>query len=106
MSWVFLLAAIGFEIAATMGLRASEGFRKKTWAPVVIGGYIVSFVFLSLALRNGIAVGVAYGIWSATGIALTAVIARIAFNDPLTRTMAAGIALIATGVLMVELGTH
>jgi small multidrug resistance pump len=50
------------------------------------------------------AVGVAYGVWAASGIALTAVIARVAFGEPLTRTMGAGIALVALGVLLVELG--
>lgn len=106
MSWVFLAAAIGFEVTATMALRASEGFRKRAWAPVVVGGYVTCFVFLSLTLRHGMSVGVAYGVWSAVGIALTAVIARIAFKEPLTATMTAGIVLIAVGVLLVELGAE
>jgi small multidrug resistance pump len=106
MSWVYLAAAIAFEVTATMALRASEGLRNKAWAPLIVGGYVICFVFLSLALRNGMAVGVAYGVWSAAGIALTAVIARIAFREPLTATMTAGIALIAAGVLLVELGAH
>ena len=72
----------------------------------VIGGYLVSFTLFSVALRHGIPVGVAYGIWSATGIALAAVLARIIFQEALTRTMMAGIGLIAAGVLLVELGGH
>ncbi|MCX4391199.1 multidrug efflux SMR transporter [Micromonospora peucetia] len=106
MSWVFLAAAIAFEITATMALRASEGLRNKAWAPVVVGGYVTCFVFLSLALRNGMAVGVAYGIWAAAGIALTAIIARLVFRDPLTKVMMLGIGLIAAGVLLVELGAQ
>lgn len=106
MSWVFLTAAIAFEIAATMALRASDGLRKKSWAPVILGGYVICFVFLSLALRAGMAVGVAYGIWAAAGIALTAIIARVAFQDPLTKVMGLGIALIAVGVLLVEFGAQ
>ncbi len=51
-------------------------------------------------------VGVAYGVWSAVGIALTALLARAVFGDPLTRTTALGLALIAAGVLLVELGAH
>jgi small multidrug resistance pump len=106
MSWVFLTAAIGFEVTATMALRASEGLRKRAWAPVVVGGYLVCFIFLSLALRSGMAVGVAYGVWAAAGIALTAIIARIIFRESLTRTMIAGIVLITVGVLLVELGAR
>ena len=60
MSWVYLAAAIVFEVTATMALRASEGLRNKAWAPLILGGYVICFVFLSLALRNGMALGVAY----------------------------------------------
>lgn len=106
MSWLALIAAIVIEVSATMAFRASEGLRKKAWAPAIIGGYLASFTLLSVALRHGIAVGVAYGIWSATGIALAAILARVIFKEPLTRVMIAGIALIAVGVLLVELGAH
>ncbi|MEH1100148.1 DMT family transporter [Micromonospora sp. CPCC 205561] len=106
MSWIFLAAAIASEVTATMALRASEGLRRKAWAPVVVGGYVTCFVLLSLALRGGMPVGVAYGIWAATGIALTAVVARLVFGDPLTRVMTLGIGLIAAGVLLVELGAQ
>ena len=48
--------------------------------------------------------GVAYGIWSAGGVAVTAIASRLLFGEPLTRTMVVGIALIMTGVLLVEIG--
>jgi len=105
-SWVFLAGAILCEVAATASLRASDGGRKRRWLPVVLGGYLISFTCLSFSLRAGMPIGVAYGVWSAIGVALTAVLARAIFGDPLTRTMMAGIALIAAGVLLVELGAH
>lgn len=104
MSWLYLSLAIAFEIAGTMALRVSEGLRDKRWAPAVIGGYTISFALLALSLRAGMPLGVAYGIWAAVGIALTAIIGRMAFRDPLTRTMGSGIALISVGVLLVEMG--
>lgn len=104
--WLALIAAIIIEVCATMAFRASAGLRKKAWAPAIIGGYVASFFLLSVALRHGIAVGVAYGIWSATGIALAAILGRVLFQEPLTRVMVAGIALIAVAVLLVELGAH
>ncbi|GLZ00219.1 multidrug efflux SMR transporter [Actinoplanes sp. NBRC 103695] len=106
MTWVYLSFAIALEIAATMALRASDGFRRLAWVGVSIAGYVVSFVLLSLALSGGIALGVAYGVWSAVGIAGTAIIARFAFKEPLNRTMIGGIALVMAGVLLVELGSH
>ncbi|MEQ4567257.1 SMR family transporter [Paenarthrobacter sp. CAP02] len=101
MSWVFLSLAIVTEASATMSLRASEGLKKKLWLIPIVAGYISAFVFLSLALSEGIALGVGYGIWVACGVALTAVSARIFFNEPLT---AVGIMLIGAGVLVVEIG--
>lgn len=106
MSWLFLAGAIAFEVAATAVLRLSDGGRVRRWIPVVGAGYLVSFGFLSLTLRAGLPVGVAYGVWSAVGVALTALLARAVFGDPLTRTVLAGIVLIAGGVLLVELGAH
>lgn len=106
MTWVFLAGAILSEVAATMSLRASDGLTRRAWIAPVAGGYLLAFVLLSLALSEGLALGVAYGIWAASGVALTAVLARLIFAEPLTRTMAAGILLISAGVLIVELGAN
>lgn len=106
MSWAYLMGAIGFEVTGTMFLRASEGLRNKRWLPAIIGCYVVSFGCLSLALSAGMGIGVAYGIWSAIGISLTAVIARVLFRDALTPKMGVGITVIAVGVLLVEFGAH
>jgi hypothetical protein len=54
--------------------------------------------------RAGVRPGLAYGMWAASGVALTAVGARVFFKDGLTKRMGAGIALIAVGVLLIELG--
>lgn len=103
MMWVALTCAIALEVFATLSLRASEGFTKKVWiAPMVIG-YLASFVLLYFTLSLGMPVGIAYGIWTACGVALVAVFARFLFSEPLTLTMIGGIALIIGGVLVIEL---
>ncbi|MBT2587133.1 multidrug efflux SMR transporter [Arthrobacter sp. ISL-95] len=104
MSWVFLSLAIATEVGATVSLRASEGLKKKLWLIPIVVGYICAFVFLSMALAEGLALGVAYGIWVACGVALTAISARVFFKEPLTPLMAFGILLIGAGVLVVEIG--
>ncbi|MBI3216770.1 MAG: multidrug efflux SMR transporter [Mycobacterium sp.] len=101
--WLALLGAILVEVAATLAMRASDGFRRKIWLVPVIGGYLASFVLLSVSLSLGMPVGIAYGIWSACGVALVAVLAKFLFAEPLTAMMGAGIALIIAGVLMIEL---
>lgn len=72
----------------------------------MIPGYAASFVFLTLVLRAGVPVGVAYGFWGACGTALTAVFAAAIFGDPFTLPIVIGILLIVAGVLLVEFGSH
>ena len=104
MTILFLIGASLSEVGATMSLRASQGFAKRIWIIPITIGYLSAFGLLTLALAKGLALGVAYGVWTASGIALTAVLARIIFKEPLTNTMTTGIGLIAAGVLIVELG--
>lgn len=103
MMWLALSAAIIIEVAATLALRASDGFRRKRWIAPVLCGYVTSLYLLWLALSMGMPVGVAYGIWTACGVALVAIVARFLFNDPLTLKMALGITFIVSGVLAIEL---
>jgi small multidrug resistance pump len=102
--WALLFAAIAVEVAATLSLRASQDH--SAWLAVVAAGYICSFVLLTMVLRAGMAVGVAYGIWGACGTAATAVLAATIFGDPFTWPIAAGIVLIIGGVLLVEFGSR
>jgi small multidrug resistance pump len=103
MMWLVLALAIGVEVFATLGLRASDGFRKRAWIAPVVAGYLASFYLLWLTLKLGMPVGIAYGVWTACGVALIAVIARYVFGDPLTVKMLIGIAFIIAGVLTIEL---
>lgn len=106
MSWVFLAGAIMSEVAATMALRASDGFRHKVWILPVAAGYLAAFILLGLSLHAGMPVGVAYGTWAALGIASTVILARLIFHEPLTGRMSLGILLIILGVAAVEIGAY
>ena len=103
MSWAALAGAILLEVFSTLGLRASEGFRNKKWIAPVLIGYLGSFAMLSFTLSLGMPVGIAYGIWTACGVALVAILGRVLFAEPLTRQMLAGIALIIVGVVVIEM---
>ena len=102
--WALLAGAIVTEVIATLSLRAFQD--QRLWMILVIAGYTTSFFLLTRVLRAGVPVGVAYGIWGASGTAATAVIASIIFGDPFTVPIVAGIGLIIAGVLMVEFGSH
>ncbi|MDV7134317.1 DMT family transporter [Williamsia muralis] len=102
--WLVLGCAIVSEVSATLALRASVDDAR--WLGLVVAGYLGGFVFLALVLRAGMPVGVAYGIWAAVGVALTAVLAAFIFGDAFTVGIGVGIAIVIGGVLLVELGSH
>ena len=103
MGCVLLAIAIVTEVGATISLKlATDG--KRVWYVAVVAGYLIAFSLLAVALTLGLPIGVAYGIWAATGVALTAILGRVLFREPLTALMLGGIALIIVGVFLVELG--
>lgn len=102
-AWLALGGGILLEVFATLGLRASDGLRKRRWIAPVAAGYVASFALVWLTLRLGMPVGVAYGVWSACGVALVALLARVFFGERLTPVMVVGIAVIIAGVLTIEL---
>ncbi|CAH0217325.1 Multidrug transporter EmrE [Arthrobacter sp. Bi83] len=105
MSYLLLIGAILFEVSGTISLRLA--IDNTRWYAAVAVGYVVSFSMLGLTLAHGMPIGIAYGIWAAAGVALTAVLSKFLFKDPLTWLMSLGIILIIGGVLLIELGaTH
>lgn len=102
MNWVYLGLAIVAEVIATSLLKSSEGFTRLWPSLAVIAGYGAAFFFLSLTLR-AIPVGVAYAIWSGVGVVLVTLIAWLAYGQKLDWPALVGIALIACGVVVLNL---
>ncbi|MEE3849985.1 SMR family transporter [Gordonia sp. LSe1-13] len=102
--WALLVAAIVCEVAGSLSLKAA--LDNPAWYVVVAVGYVTAFVLIAAALRAGMGIGVAYGIWGALGVALTAVFSFLVFDEPLTAVMVAGLVLIMAGVLLVEFGSQ
>jgi small multidrug resistance pump len=102
--WLFLAGAIGFEVTGSLSLKAA--LDHPAWYVLVGLGYTTSFVMLAATLRAGMPLGVAYGVWGALGVVLTATLAAVIFGEALTLVMLAGMGLIIVGVLLVELGSQ
>jgi small multidrug resistance pump len=102
--WLVLAAAVLCEVTATLSLKGA--LDNAALYVVVAVGYLASFTLLAFVLRQGMALGVAYGIWAALGVATTAVMSSVIFDEALTALMGLGIALIIAGVLTVELGSQ
>jgi small multidrug resistance pump len=102
--WLLLTGAILSEVTASLSLKGA--LDRPVLYAVVLVGYVVSFVCLALVLQRGMALGVAYGIWGALGVALTAVMSTLLFDEAFTGLMGIGIALVVAGVLAVEIGAQ
>lgn len=97
MAYLYLFAAIIFEVIATGALKSAESFTKPVPSIIVILGYGAAFYLLSLSLR-GIEVGVAYAIWCGVGIVLVAAIGAIFYGETVDLAAMAGFGLIISGV--------
>jgi small multidrug resistance pump len=102
--WALLAAAIVTEVTGTLALR---GAVDRPWLYAVTAvGYAASFVALVRLLQAGLSLGVVYGIWSALGVAATAALSTVLFDEMFTGLMVVGLSLIVGGVVLVEAGSH
>jgi small multidrug resistance pump len=102
-SYVLLAIAIVAEVIATSALKASDGFSR--WGPslAVVAGYAIAFTALSMSLKAGLSVGVAYAIWSGVGIILIAAIGAVIYGERVDGPAAVGFGLIVAGVVVINL---
>jgi small multidrug resistance pump len=102
--WWLLAGAILTEVTGTLALR---GAIDHPWLYAVTAvGETTSFYLLIKVLQAGMPLGVAYGVWSACGVALTAVLSSVLFDEAFTSVMVIGLVLIVGGVVLVEVGSH
>lgn len=100
---LLLIGAILAEVAATLMLRASVV--DPIWIPGVVVFYALAFFLLGLTQRIGMPLGAVYATWSASGVALVAMLGLVFFGDGLGLGAIIGIVLIIIGVILVEAGT-
>jgi small multidrug resistance pump len=103
--YLYLTAAIIFEVIGTWGLKASDSFTRLGPSLITAVAYPVCFFFLALTLRT-IPVGIAYAIWSGVGIVLIALIGWFWFKQTLDAPALLGLALIIAGIVVVNMFSH
>jgi small multidrug resistance pump len=101
MAYFYLAIAIISEVIATNALKASDAFTKLVPSVIVVAGYGASFYLLSLALKS-IPLGIAYAIWSGIGIVLISILAAVFFKQIPDLPAIIGIALIISGVVVIQ----
>ncbi|MEH2191358.1 MAG: multidrug efflux SMR transporter [Nostoc sp.] len=97
-SWIYLIAAILFEVSGTTCMKLSQGFTKLVPSVLIFVFYGLCFSCLTLALKR-IEVSVAYSVWAGLGTVLIALIGIIWFRESATIIKLLSIALIVAGVI-------
>ena len=82
-----------------MSLRAA--LAQPWWFAVTLAGYVTAFWLMAVLQRQGSAIGVIFGIWVASGAALTGVAGAVSYGDAPSLV---GIAVVIAGVVLVETG--
>jgi quaternary ammonium compound-resistance protein SugE len=101
-AWAFLILGGLFETAFAVSLKYSEGFTR-LWPTVsFLACAVVSFVLLTLALRD-LPVGTAYAVWTGIGAVGTAVVGMMWLGDPAAFVRIASILLIVSGIVGLNL---
>ena len=102
MSRIYLLIAGLFEISWAIGLKLSNGFTHLWFSILTIIGMILSFYFLSVALKN-IPLGTAYAVWTGIETIGTVILGIILFKEPASALRFVCIGMILFGITGLKL---
>ena len=102
MKWIMLLIAGVTEVTWAVAMKAADGFTKTVPSVITVGGYILSAVFLSMALKE-LPLGTAYAMWTGFGIVGTAVLGVLLFHETMSITQVICVLLIVTGIVGLKL---
>ena len=103
-AWMYLSAAILFEVIGTFLLKLSHGFEKWHWGVLSILFYSACFWMLAPAMKE-LPVGVAYAIWAGIGIVAATGLGFMFFGEHLGPIQLACIAMVLVGAVGLRLTT-
>jgi small multidrug resistance pump len=99
---LLLLLAIAAEVTGTSFLKLSEGFSRPLPALMVLAAYGCSMLLLSKVVQS-IPLGITYALWSGIGIVAIVLVGLLAYRQVPSTGQLVGMALIAAGVVIVNL---
>ncbi|MFM2390068.1 MAG: hypothetical protein RLZZ437_1623 [Pseudomonadota bacterium] len=98
--WLLLIAGL-METGWAIGLKYTEGFTRPVPSVLTVGGALLSFYLLSIAMKD-IPVGTAYAVWVGIGATGTAIVAVVLFGELVTPMRVLGIGLIVAGIIALK----
>ncbi len=102
MEWIWLLFAGVLEVTWAVAMKASNGFKVFIPSAITVVGYILSAVFLAMALKK-LPIGTAYAMWTGFGIVGTSVLGVLMFNEKISLPQVICIVLIISGIVGLKL---
>ena len=102
MKWLMLALAGIMEVTWAVAMKAADGFTVLLPSVVTVVGYILSAVFLSLALKE-LPLGTAYAMWTGFGIVGTSLLGVRLFHERLSGPQILCVALIVVGIVGLKL---
>ena len=99
-----LLAAIALEVSGTTFMKFSVTHEWLIGYPVMLAAMACSYFCLSKAVKK-IPISVAYAVWEGLGLAGTALMAWLIFNESMPPQKLFAFAIILIGLTMVKNGT-
>ena len=101
MGYLLLLVAIAIEVAATIGLRLSDGFSRIGYGIAAIAGYGVSLWLLAQSMRT-VPLSISYTLWAGLGTAGALLAAWGIFGERLSPLQWGGVACVLLGVALLN----
>lgn len=102
MQWLFLLLAGVLEVTWAVAMKYSNGFSVFLPSVVTVVGYILSAVFLALAMKQ-LPLGTAYAMWTGFGIIGTTILGVLLFGDKMSLPQVICVLLIICGIAGLKL---
>lgn len=100
--YLFLTAAIIFEVAGTLLLPKTNHFKDIKYVAGVGVLYALSFVMLTFVLDN-IQLSIAYTTWAGMGVAMVSLFGHLLYGDRITVTTMVGMVVVIVGIVLVNM---
>ncbi|MES1221312.1 MAG: multidrug efflux SMR transporter [Bacteroidota bacterium] len=97
MGYLFLILTIISESVAVIFMKLSNGFEHKMHAAIAVVAYILSFIFLTFALKH-MPVGLANAVWAGASTVLVALLGVVIFKEQLSTVQLIFLSLIVIGL--------
>ena len=102
MSWIFLFLAGIFEVVWASTMKLSQGFSILKYDILTIVGMLVSFGFLTLAMKKR-PLGMAYPIWTGIGAVGAILVGALIFKDKVPSLTWVFVLMLVVGLIEIKI---